>query len=366
LLHQKDALPEKNNFDLLRFLFAGTVCLVHAFQLSGYKELEIINNFLSSKIAVEAFFIVSGFLIFMSYERSSSITSYARKRIRRIFPAYFLVVIVCAVGLILESSVSYDEYFSTTWLKYVLANLSFLNFIQHSLPGVFENNNIEAVNGALWTLKIEVMFYLSVPFFVYLFRQFGPLPILVLVYFLSITYVFVCSYMAEHTDRDLYIILSRQLPGQLSYFMAGAFFYYFINLFEKYAKYYVIFSILALSINTDTLSTLIEPFAIATLVIFFGLFLYMGKFGKFGDFSYGIYILHFPIIQVFLNESWFNESPWLFLISIIVVTFSGSILMWNFVEKKFLLQGSHYIATTDKEISTSTPKKKYPQQHISS
>src|SRR5205814_8049913 len=29
----------RNNFDLLRLLFAGTVCLVHAYQLSGRPEL---------------------------------------------------------------------------------------------------------------------------------------------------------------------------------------------------------------------------------------------------------------------------------------------------------------------------------------
>jgi len=337
---------KSNNFDLLRFLFAGTVCLVHACQLSGYKELGIISTFLSSKIAVEAFFVVSGFLIFMSYERSSSTRSYAEKRIRRIFPAYTVVVMLCALCLVFISSKPSGEYFSSKWIKYVLANLSFLNFIQHSLPGVFESNKLAAVNGALWTLKIEVMFYLSVPVFVYLFRRFGCLPILALVYFSSVIYVFILSIFAGNSDSELYVVLSRQLPGQLSYFMAGAFFYYFLHLFEKNSKYFVSFAILVLSINTTVSLSFIEPFAIATLVIFFGLFLYMGNFGKFGDISYGVYILHFPIIQIFLHEEWFKESPWLFLISIIVVTSVGAMFMWHFVEKKFLHRGSHYVSAT--------------------
>ena len=337
---------ESNNFDLLRFLFAGTVCLVHTYQLSGYKELGIITTFLSSKIAVEAFFIVSGFLIFMSYERSSSTSSYVKKRIRRIFPAYSVVVMLCALGLFFISSEHYSEYFSSTWIKYVLANLSFLNFIQHSLPGVFENNKLTAVNGALWTLKIEVMFYLSVPIFVYLFRRFSCLPILALVYFTSVVYVFILSILAENSDLDLYSVLSRQLPGQLSYFMAGAFFYYFLQVFEKNSKYFVSFAILVLSINTAFSLSFIEPFAIATLVIFFGLFLYIGNFGKFGDISYGVYILHFPIIQIFINQGWFKESPWLFLITITVATSVGAMFMWHFIEKKFLHRGSHYVSAT--------------------
>ncbi|MDG2047559.1 MAG: acyltransferase [Halioglobus sp.] len=335
-----------NNFDLLRFLFAGTVCLVHAYELSGYKELGIISVFLSSKIAVEAFFVISGFLVFMSYERSSSTGSYAEKRVRRVFPAYIVAVVLCALGLVIISSLPYREYFSSQWIKYVLANLSFMNFIEHSLPGVFENNKINAVNGALWTLKIEVMFYLSVPVFVYLFRRIGCLTGLTVVYFSSVIYVFVLSVMTENTDSGLYAILSRQLPGQLSYFMAGAFFYYFLDAFEKNTTYFVATAILILCVNTEISLSFVQPFAIATLVIFFGLFLYAGNFGKFGDISYGIYILHFPIIQIFLDEAWFDEDPWLFLSGIIVVTLIGAILMWHFVEKKFLPGSSHYVFST--------------------
>ena len=63
----------KNNFDLLRFLFATVVFFVHSSVLSGFEELSFITPILSSDIAVKAFFVISGFLIFMSYERSSSL-----------------------------------------------------------------------------------------------------------------------------------------------------------------------------------------------------------------------------------------------------------------------------------------------------
>ena len=53
---------------------------------------------------------------------------------------------------------------------------------------------------------------------------------------------------------------------------------------------------------------LLEPFALATVVVFFGLFLYAGNFGKYGDFSYGFYILHFPVIQFLLHAGWFREK----------------------------------------------------------
>lgn len=82
----------------------------------------------------------------------------------------------------------------------------------------------------------------------------------------------------------------------------------------------------------------------------------MGNFGKFGDISYGVYILHFPIIQTFINEGWFAEKPWVFLISIIAVTTVGAMIMWHFVEKRFLHRGGHYVLATASHVE-STPNK---------
>jgi peptidoglycan/LPS O-acetylase OafA/YrhL len=343
LLHQHPRLT-KNNFDLLRLLFAGTVCLVHAHDLSGFSSLAQITQLLSSGIAVKAFFVVSGFLIFMSFERSSSFSSYASKRIRRIYPAYFTVVMLCAISLVIVSSKNVSDYFSLTWLKYIAANLSFLNFLQPTLVGVFESNKLAAVNGALWTLKIEAMFYLTVPLFVYLFRRFSPLPILILTYCLSVTYTILITAVAERTGSAVYVELARQLPSQLCYFLAGAFFYYFLPLFERRVGYFLAGAGLIFIANRFYSLPLFEPFALATIVIFFGLFGYIGNAGKYGDFSYGVYILHFPIIQLLLDAGWFSANHWYFLMVVVAFTLTSAVVLWHLVEKRFLLRSSHYIA----------------------
>jgi peptidoglycan/LPS O-acetylase OafA/YrhL len=334
---------KRNNFDLLRLLFAGTVCLVHAYALSGFQQLSVIASVLSSEVAVKAFFVVSGFLIFMSFERSASFTAYAKKRVRRIYPAYFTVVMICAIGLLAVSSRSIGNYLSFAWIKYVLANLAFLNFLQPTLPGVFDANKLAAINGALWTLKIEVMFYLSVPLFVFLFRKFSHLPTLIFVYCSSIAYAWFLAIISERTGSGFYMELSRQLPGQLSYFMAGAFFYYFLPLFERRTTYFLSVAVLILFANRAFPLPVLEPFALATVVVFFGLFLYAGNFGKYGDFSYGVYILHFPIIQLLLHSGWFRETPWYFLMAVILITLGSAIALWHLIEKRFLFRNSHYI-----------------------
>lgn len=329
----------------MRLLFAGTVCLVHAYQLSGFRRLEWIANIFSSAVAVKGFFVVSGFLIFMSAERSTSFGSYANKRVRRIYPAYFTVVALCAIGLVSASSMNAGHYFSSTWIRYVAANLTFMNFMQPSLPGVFDANKLDAVNGALWTLKIEVMFYFSVPYFIVLFHRFPRLPILLIFYCASVIYAELLTTAAYSTSSHLYMELARQLPGQLSYFLAGASLYYFLSLFERRIAYFLSFAAAVLAVNTVYPVPLLEPLALAIVVVFFGLFLYAGNFGKYGDFSYGVYIIHFPVIQVLLQTGWFRASPWYFLTTTIVITALGAIALWHLIEKHFLLRSSHYVAT---------------------
>jgi peptidoglycan/LPS O-acetylase OafA/YrhL len=337
----------KNNFDLLRFLFAGAVCLFHAYALSGEKLPGWIAAMLSPKVAVEGFFVVSGFLVIMSYERSSSIFSYINKRVRRVYPAYFVVVMLCALFLWTVSSHNLEHYFSFGWLRYVAANLAFLNFLQPTLPGVFEYNRFHAIDGALWTLKVEVMFYAAVPIIVYLVRRHGRLPVLVTLYFLSVAYVSLMTMQAERTGSGMYEELVRQLPGELAYFMAGAFFYYYLPFFERRVRYFVALATLALLINSLYPIPFAEPFALATVVVFFGLYLYVGNFGKYGDFSYGIYILHYPIIQLLLYAGWFEGAWGYYLVAVVLITLAGAIAMWHLVEKRFLFRNSHYIKATN-------------------
>jgi peptidoglycan/LPS O-acetylase OafA/YrhL len=335
----------RNNFDLLRLVFAGTVCLVHAWQLSGFAPLQRAFGWLSSEVAVQAFFVVSGFLIFMSCERSSSLASYAEKRVRRIYPAYATVVLLCAVGLVFVSTLPAAGYFTSgAWWRYLLANLAFLNFLQPALPGVFEGNPaMPAVNGALWTLKIEVMFYATVPVFAWLFRRFGTLSMLALGYALSVAYMLVLGSLAQRTGSPLYAELARQLPGQLSYFLAGAFFYYHLPLFERRVRWFVAAAVATLAVHAFFPLPLLQPFALATLVVAAGLFCHAGNFGRHGDFSYGVYILHFPVIQLLLHSGWFRHDPWLFLVTTLVLVGAGAVALWHLVERRFLLRSSHYV-----------------------
>jgi len=340
-----DRQLRQNNFDLLRFVFAFVVFLVHAYVLSAAEPLLILSEVLSSEIAVKSFFVVSGFLIFMSYENSRDVQSYFSKRIRRIYPAYVFVILLCVVLGGIFSRFSWDAYFSLPVLKYVTANLLFLNFLQPNLPGLFESNTLQAVNGALWTLKIEVAFYLFVPLSVMAFRQFGRARVLIILYLGSIIYSLAMQMLTDKTGVGFYLELQRQLPGQLAFFIAGAAAYYYLPYLSKFIIWLTPLSIAAFVLQSWLPWALIQPVALGVLVVYFACLVpNVGNFGKFGDFSYGIYIVHFPILQLLISYGFFKQSPWLSLAVASVLVITTAALLWHFIEKRFLRKSSHYVA----------------------
>jgi len=344
------ALPDQrlrqNNFDLLRFTFALTVFLVHAHALSGVQEFAVFSRYLSSDIAVKSFFVVSGFLIFMSYENSRSVSGYFGKRIRRIYPAYAFVI--CASVLLgsVFSSYGLADYFSLPVLKYLAANLLFLNFLQPDLPGLFQHNLLQAVNGALWTLKIEVMFYLLVPLAVLAFTRPGRLPVLIAMYVGSVIYSATMGAQAAQSGSGLYLELQRQLPGQLSFFVAGAAGYYYLHHLSRYALPLLAAAVVAFMLQDWLPWMLVQPLALGMVVVYVACVIpRLGDFGRYGDFSYGIYIVHFPILQLLIAYGSLGRAPWLGLLMAMALVMTAAMLLWHFIEKPFLRRSSHYVAS---------------------
>jgi peptidoglycan/LPS O-acetylase OafA/YrhL len=348
MLRSNLAKPHQNNFDLLRFVFAFIVFLVHSHVLSERSELEAFSRWLSSEFAVESFFVVSGYLVVMSFHRSRSIADYFEKRARRIYPAYVAVILLAVVFGAALTSASMGEYLSRQCVRYLGWNLIFLNFLAPALPGLFESNPVQAVNGALWTLKIEVAFYLSVPPLVWFGRRFGALPVLLAVYLAAVTWVLGFERLAEQTGNELYIRLARQLPGQMSYFVAGAAGFYWIErlrsrqgLFLGIALAAALFLVVPVG---HALDVLFEPAALALFVLYLALGApYAGNFGRYGDFSYGIYILHFPILQTLVSLGVFSWNPYVALALAAGLVLLAAILSWHVVEKPFLRKSSHYV-----------------------
>ena len=92
----------KNNFDFLRLIFASFVIITHSYPLSGIKECDFIcqltfGQVSFSYVGVKGFFVISGYLIFQSLQRSENIFDYFWKRLLRLFPALIVVLFLTVI-----------------------------------------------------------------------------------------------------------------------------------------------------------------------------------------------------------------------------------------------------------------------------
>lgn len=335
----------QNCFDFLRFLFAFIVVVGHTIVLTQQPAYQPLKPFADTMLSVTGFFVISGFLISRSYKHSTSAASYFAKRAKRLLPAYVTVILCCAFAFCAISSLPAKDYFSNNlFLKYLGANLSFLNFIQPCLPGVFDSNYMCAVNGALWTLKIEIGFYLILPLLIYLIRKCGKYDWLLMtaIYIMAVAYRHLFAALGENSH--IYSMLGHQLPAFMSYFAVGIFAETYFDHIIKHKNKWCIPALLTAAVEYHFECEYLFPLAFGLLIVYCAYSLpLLNKFGRYGDISYGIYIWHFPIIQLLIHFGLFDSVPvWLaFAITILCVLVMG-LLSWNLIEKHFLKHRSTY------------------------
>jgi len=159
-------LSINNNFDILRLILAILVFFAHWNILTSQ---ELSNPlFHLSGFAVDMFFIISGFLVFWSFDSDQNKKHFYIKRFFRIFPLYAFLIILQTLFFIGFSDGNFTEI-----VKYFVANIFFLNFLAPSVGTTLSGLEVDAMNGSLWTLKNEVVFYALVPLIFILYKKWG-------------------------------------------------------------------------------------------------------------------------------------------------------------------------------------------------
>lgn len=338
---------KQNNFNFLRFYFAFIVVIGHIIVISKIDAFQKFAPYFNTYISVTAFFCISGFLITISYLNTPSLKSYLKKRAARLLPAYILVVIVSALFLSFLSNYSFIEYIThPKFYKYLAANLSFLNFIQPSLPGVFLRDGFASpVNGALWTLKVEVSFYFAIPILLFFAQKVKRKYILFLgIYLFSILYRNFFEELSSISGNEFYVMLARQLPGFMSYFVSGIALYYYFDLFQRNRKWLFLLGLIIFVFEQKMGWEFLTPMALPIIVFTIAFSLkQLNSFAKYGDISYGIYIFHCPIINIAVSLGFFQlYNPYVVASAIIVIVILVGFVSWHLIEKPFLKR-SHSI-----------------------
>lgn len=328
-------LHNENNLDIVRYYLSFAVLFAHYAELTGSPHFFPT----SSGTAVGGFFMLSGFLVFYSFLRSPSLKQYFIRRAKRILPPYITIVLLCAVGGCLISTLQPAQYFtSPDFLRYLGANLSFANFLQPTLPGVFTDNPQPYVNSSLWTMKVEVMLYLSVPLAAWLLRRCNHAVVLAAIYVLSLAYKMWMLHLYSVTGNEIYNIMQRQVFGQLLFFYAGVAILFYFDYFQRYVRYlFPVAAAVAIASKFVPWFSAIEPLCIAIVIIGFAYncrwFVWMRKYD---NIAYDIYLFHFPVIQLVIYWGLPRYNTWLGLAVVVVLTLALSLLSWYCIERRFM------------------------------
>lgn len=156
--------PRSNALSLMRLGLAGTVAVVHAMAV-GFGYQPVLGSATLGDLAVDGFFVLSGFLVTMSFLRLRSLRRYAWHRFLRIMPAFWtcllLTALVLAPVVALLSGRSPTSVFvgaESSW-DYLGRNAGLL-MQQFGISGLPANPaQPDVLNGALWTLFYEAVCY---------------------------------------------------------------------------------------------------------------------------------------------------------------------------------------------------------------
>jgi peptidoglycan/LPS O-acetylase OafA/YrhL len=144
----------KNNFDLVRLFAAMQVMLFHGLwylHLPSPAYLAPLGWF----PGVPIFFVISGFLISKSLDRSPDLLAYAKKRALRILPGLWAILLVTVV-VASAFGFSFLSRSALVWLP-----LQFVGVIY--TPHFLDAFGFGSYNGSLWTIPIELQFYAMLP-----------------------------------------------------------------------------------------------------------------------------------------------------------------------------------------------------------
>jgi len=182
----------------------------------------------SGYLFVDIFLLLSAFLLFLPYAKSAftktplpSILSFYKKRAARILPSYYLCVIV-----VFLLACFHNEFSSPVQAKQEL--FSHLTFTYLFRAETYIHSKI---NPALWTVCVEVQFYILFPFLARAFRKY---PILTYTLMTLSAFAYRKLYVESLPDTALFI---NQLPAFMDVFANGMLASYaYVSLARKLKK----------------------------------------------------------------------------------------------------------------------------------
>ena len=190
-----------------------------AFAISGRSFSHIPSPLSLGASGVNLFFVLSGFCLALqqwrrgdTILRGRALRAYARNRVARIVPAYWAAILVSAAVVVCLTGVEVRQILGTAVLHL---------FFLHG----FDPRSFLSLNGALWSMAVEVQFYVVFPIVLRLYAKHGGKRFLLIIGGVTLGYRLLVSVLPLPTQPiggiELASLLSYQLPGRILEFALG-------------------------------------------------------------------------------------------------------------------------------------------------
>ena len=344
----------KNNFDVIRLLAALQVLICHA---RGHLKIQnesldyFVTHFLNFFPGIQIFFFISGFLIYSSFDRNKdNITQFFVNRFLRIYPALWVCFLVTVVLLIFEFNGNIQNLFSIPMLGWSISQLTFFQFYT---PEILRFWGVGTPNGSLWSISVEIQYYLIIPILYLLFTKsktfWLPFSLVFLLCVMTNIYIgqvtltspnlvskFGWVFIVTHLHYFLIGIAINKYWKQLKPFFEHRFFIWMISygLFIGIFHFYLGFRLAS--------HWILSPFNLIGFIMLGGVtfslaysFYGIGnKLLKGNDISYGMYIYHMLVLNFLIQRECYFDIQYLFVA--IIATSVLATISWRVVEKPSL------------------------------
>jgi peptidoglycan/LPS O-acetylase OafA/YrhL len=358
-----------HQFDLLRILFAILVVYSHAFELTdGNNKRELLcrithQDFSFGMLAVDGFFLLSGYLIVKSWMSKPKLLDFTRKRFLRIAPGYAVATLTTTyvIGFLAPT-----EAHQLSHLRLDFAR-SLLFIFPPSSPDVFPGNHDRILNGSLWTILFEFRCYVLVAIFGILGLLRKP------VLWLSATAVLLVFLLRQDLalalpwSTEMLTLLGKpdRIARLAAVFFVGGCFY----LYRSKVPFTPVLAIA--SVVSILIVRLAFPASIETAFVLGGSYLLFyfthrpiaafAWMSNVPDVSYGLYLYAWPVESYLIWK--FHASPWVVFFQATLISICLGWLSWTLVERPALslrpsrkqkTQGFRNAAFLDRDRDAST------------
>lgn len=289
----------------------------------------VLDKIVSFFYGVPVFFMMSGYLIWMSVGRSASFSQYCKKRFWRIFPELWVAVLIEI--LVLLALFQGD----IQWGKLGLFTITQGTFFQFWTPDFLRSYGCGCPNGALWTICVLIQFYL-LAYLTYKLLKGRKMVVWLSVLSLLLGVAYATPIIKRPLPEIIGKLYSQTVSPYFWMFLVGAFFSEYKEKALPFCqKYWFAFGVITIAIMGIGWDIRLGMYGmVRSISLFFcliGLAYKAPWLNIKTDISYAVYIYHMTIVNALIALGFTGKPLYLLVVTLLtfVISYISTVTIGN-------------------------------------